>query len=121
PTHSDTLYAAIEMPAGTTLGVPAEHEQRAVYAVEGDVDVDGTPLTDAHMAVVESDAPFSIRARSDAKVMLVGGARPDGERFIWWNYVSSSRERIEAAKATWQAQGFGQVPGEIEFIPLPDR
>jgi redox-sensitive bicupin YhaK (pirin superfamily) len=121
PTHSDTLYAAIEMPAGTTIGVPSEHEERAVYAVEGDVDVDGTPLTDAHMGVVEGDAAFSIHARSDAKVMLVGGARPDGERIIWWNFVSSSRERLDAAKATWQAQGFGQVPGETEFIPLPDR
>jgi redox-sensitive bicupin YhaK (pirin superfamily) len=121
PTHSDTLYAAVEMPAGTSIGVPAEHEQRAVYAVEGDVEVDGTPLTGAHMAVVESDATFAIRARSAAKVMLVGGARRDGERFIWWNFVSSSRERIDAAKATWQAQAFGQVPGETEFIPLPDR
>jgi hypothetical protein len=53
--------------------------------------------------------------------MLVGGARLDGERFIWWNFVASSRERIEAAKATWTAQGFGRVPGETEFIPLPDR
>jgi len=121
PTHSETLYAALEIPAGTTLTVPSEHEQRAVYAVEGDVEVDGTPVTDAHMAVVEDDAPFAIHAHSDAKVMLVGGARPDGERFIWWNFVASSRERIDAAKATWQAQGFGQVPGETEFIPLPDR
>ena len=121
PTHSDTLYAALAMPAGTTVGIPREHEQRAVYAVEGDVAVDGTPLTDAHMAVVESDDAFSIHARSDATVMLVGGARPDGERFIWWNFVASSRERIDAAKATWQAQQFGQVPGETEFIPLPDR
>jgi len=109
------------MSAGTTISVPPEHEERAVYAVEGDVDVDGTPLTGTHMAVVESGAAFPIHARSDAKVMLVGGARPDGERFIWWNFVSSSRERIDAAKATWQAQGFGQVPGETEFIPLPDR
>ncbi|HET9046233.1 MAG TPA: pirin family protein [Casimicrobiaceae bacterium] len=121
PTHSETLYAALEMPAGTTLTVPFEHEQRAVYAVEGDVEVDGASVTDAHMAVVEADVPFAVRARSDAKVMLVGGARPDGERFIWWNFVSSSRERLDAAKATWQAQGFGQVPGETEFIPLPDR
>ncbi len=121
PTHSDTLYAAVDMPAGTTLAVPAEHDERAVYAVEGDIDVDGAPLDAAHMAVVDAAATFAVHARTAARVMLVGGARPDGERLIWWNFVASSRERIEAAKATWQAQRFGQVPGETEFIPLPDR
>jgi redox-sensitive bicupin YhaK (pirin superfamily) len=121
PTHSDTLYAAVEMPAGTTLAVPAGHEERAVYAVEGDVDVDGTAVPDANMAVIDAAGAFEVHARTPAKVMLVGGARPDGERYIWWNFVASSRERIDAAKATWQAQQFGQVPGESEFIPLPDR
>jgi redox-sensitive bicupin YhaK (pirin superfamily) len=121
PTHSDTLYVALEMPAGTTLTVPAEHEQRAVYAVEGEIDIDGTPIETAHMAVIESDAAFALSARSNATAMLVGGARPDGERFIWWNFVASSLERIDAAKDRWRAQAFGQVPGETEFIPLPDR
>jgi len=121
PTHSDTLYAAIEMPAGTRLVVPDDHEQRAVYAVAGGIDVDGAPIEAAHMAVVESGGTFVVHAQSDATVMLVGGGRLPGERFIWWNFVASSRERIEAAKATWVAQGFGHVPGETEFIPLPDR
>ena len=121
PTHSDTLYAAVELPAGASLSVPADHEERAVYAVEGDVDVDGVAVPEANMAVVTTPGPFVVHARTAAKLMLVGGARLDGERFIWWNFVASSRERIEAAKATWQAQQFGQVPGETEFIPLPDR
>ena len=121
PTHSDTLYAAVELPAGASLTVPADHEQRAVYAVEGDVDVDGVAVPEANMAVVTTPGPFVVHARTAAKLMLVGGARLDGERFIWWNFVASSRERIDAAKATWQAQEFGQVPGETEFIPLPDR
>jgi len=121
PTHSDTLYAAVELPAGASIAVPADHEERAVYAVEGDIDVDGIAVPEANMAVVGAPGPFVVHARTAAKVMLVGGARLDGERFIWWNFVASSRERIDAAKATWQAQGFGQVPGDTEFIPLPDR
>jgi redox-sensitive bicupin YhaK (pirin superfamily) len=121
PTHSDTLYAAVEMPAGTTLVIPADHEERAVYAVEGNVEVDGTAVPDANMAVIASRDEVRVHARTPATVMLVGGARTDGERFIWWNFVASSRERIEAAKATWQAQAFGQVAGETEFIPLPEH
>ena len=121
PTHSDTLYAALEMPAGTTVTIPDDHEQRAVYAVTGAVDVAGVPVPEATMAVVETPGAFVVHARTAATVMLVGGARLDGERFIWWNFVASSRERIEAAKGTWQAQGYGHVPGETEFIPLPDH
>ena len=121
PTLSDTLYAAVEMPAGTTLSVPAEHEERAVYVVAGQVAVDGEPVDAMHMAVVPGDAAFDVHARDAATVMLVGGAKLDGERVVWWNFVSSTRERMEAAKATWRAQGFGQVPGETEFIPLPER
>ena len=121
PTHSGTLYAAVEMPAGTTLAVSREHEEQAVYVLAGVVDVDGTLVPEATMAVVETDGAMRIHARTAAKVMLVGGARPDGERFIWWNFVASSRERIEASKATWLAQGFGSVPGDTEFIPLPER
>lgn len=121
PTHSDTLYAAVDLPAGESLTVPADHEERAVYVVEGDVDVDGVAVPEATMAVAAAPGPFVVHARTTAKLMLVGGARLDGERFIWWNFVASSRERIEAAKTTWQAQAFGQVPGETEFIPLPER
>ena len=73
------------------------------------------------MAVVESDAVFTVRAKSDAKVMLVGGARPDGERFIWWNFVASTRERIEEAKQLWRDQRFPPIPGETEFVPLPEK
>jgi len=121
PTHSGTLYAALEMPAGASVTIPDDHEQRAVYAVSGAVDVAATPVPEATMAVVEAPGAFVVHARTAAIVMLVGGARLDGERFIWWNFVASSRERIEAAKGTWQAQGFGHVPGETEFIPLPDH
>jgi redox-sensitive bicupin YhaK (pirin superfamily) len=121
PTCSDTLYAAVEMPAGTTLTLPPSHEERAVYVVSGDVDVDATPVPEAHMAVLLDSGASSVAARTQATLMLVGGAKLDGPRFIWWNFVASSRERIEAAKAQWRAQEFGRVPGETEFIPLPEH
>jgi redox-sensitive bicupin YhaK (pirin superfamily) len=121
PICSDTLYAAVEMSAGATLAVPAEHEERAVYVVAGDVDVDASPVPEAHMAVLLDPGASSVTARTQATLMLVGGAKLDGPRFIWWNFVASSRERIEAAKAKWHAQEFEPVPGETEFIPLPER
>ena len=121
PTTSDTLYAAVELPAGAMLDVPAEHEERAIYAAAGAVDIDETPVPEAHMAVLASKERVRVTARSAATLMLVGGAKPDGERFIWWNFVASSRERIEDAKVKWRMQQYGAVPGENEFIPLPER
>src|SRR5438105_5745198 len=121
PVTSDTLYAAVDLDAGATLQVPDQHDERAVYAVAGTIDIDGMPLPESHMAVLTSGRPASVTARSAATVMLVGGAKPGGERFIWWNFVASSRERIEDAKAKWRAQQYGAVPGDDEFIPLPER
>src|SRR5947207_4266311 len=121
PTTSDTPYAAVELPAGATLDVPAEHEERAVYAVAGALDIDQTPVPEAHMAVLAARESVRVTARSAATLMLVGGAKPDGERFIWWNFVASSRERIEDAKVKWRGQQYGAVPGDNEFIPLPER
>jgi redox-sensitive bicupin YhaK (pirin superfamily) len=121
PTHSDTLYAAVELPAQATLDVPAEHEERAVYVVAGSVEVDGCPVPEAHMAVLERDGAVRLVAHTAATLMLVGGAKLDGPRFIWWNFVASSRERIEAAKEKWRARAFGRVAGDEEFIPLPEH
>jgi redox-sensitive bicupin YhaK (pirin superfamily) len=121
PTHSDTLYAAVELPAGATLAVPAEHEERAVYVVAGEIEIDGAPVPEAHMAVLAKPERSRIAARTAATLMLVGGAKVDGPRIVWWNFVASSPERIEAAKAKWRAQAFAAVPGETEFIPLPER
>ena len=117
----DTLYVSIEMKAGATLAIPAEHAERALYPVEGELMLDGEPLPQDHLAVLEPGTEPVLRAGTDARVMLLGGAPLDGPRFIWWNFVSSSRERIEQAKADWQADAMGQVPGEHERIPLPER
>jgi len=120
PTTSDTLYAAAQLDAGATLELPADHEERAVYVASGSVELDGIVVAEAQMAVLAGDAPVRITAPDGARVMLVGGARLDGDRIIWWNFVASSRERIELAKEKWRAQQYGHVAGDSEFIPLPD-
>jgi redox-sensitive bicupin YhaK (pirin superfamily) len=120
-TYSDTLYVAAEMQAGGKIALPFEHEQRGVYVVEGTVDVAGEPLAPQHMAVLPEGRTAVIEAVTAARLMLLGGAKMDGDRHIWWNFVASSRELIEDAKTRWREQRFAAVPGETEFIPLPDR
>jgi redox-sensitive bicupin YhaK (pirin superfamily) len=120
PVFSRTLYASIELAAGARLAIPPEHQERAVYVVDGDVTLDDVPLPPAHMAVLEGHGTAVVRATSPARVMLVGGDALDGERFIWWNFVSSSKARIERAKGDWAAGRFAAVPGDTEFIPLPE-
>jgi redox-sensitive bicupin YhaK (pirin superfamily) len=92
-----------------------------VYALEGEVAVAGTPLPPQHMAVIASRETVQVKALTGARLMLVGGAKMDGERLIWWNFVASSREMIEEAKQRWKENRFAPVPGETEFIPLPDK
>jgi redox-sensitive bicupin YhaK (pirin superfamily) len=119
--YSETLYVAAEMQIGGRVALPAEHEQRAVYVAEGEVRVAGEPLAPFHMAVLPEGRTVMIESVTAARVMLLGGTRMDGDRHIWWNFVASSRELIDDAKTRWREQRFAQVPGETEFIPLPDR
>ena len=97
------------------------HEERAVYALEGDVTVAGTPLPPQHMAVLARREPVEVKALTRARLMLIGGEKADGERLIWWNFVASSRELLEEAKVRWREQRFERVPGDDEFIPLPEE
>jgi len=120
PTRSPTLYVSVELEAGARLALPDEHEERAVYPVDGTVSVDGVEVPPAHMAVLAKGKGVVLTAPQRTRLMLVGG-QALGPRFIWWNFVSSSRERIEKAKADWREGRFGHVPGETEFIPLPDK
>jgi len=115
------LYVDVRLPEGGRLGLPPEHEERAVYLAEGRATLDGMPLEAGQMAVLEPGHTTSLVASEDVRGMLLGGAVADGPRHIWWNLVSSSPERIERAKADWAAGRFPQVPGETEFIPLPER
>jgi redox-sensitive bicupin YhaK (pirin superfamily) len=115
-----TLYVSIDLAAGAQLEITDEHAERALYPVQGEVALDGEALPVNTMAVLDEGGGPMLRATTAARVMLLGGAPLDGPRFIWWNFVSSSREKIEAAKQRWKDGGFGRVPGETEFIPLPD-
>jgi redox-sensitive bicupin YhaK (pirin superfamily) len=118
---SDTLYAAAELDPGTTLAVPPEHEERGVYVVDGDVTIGETAVEAGSLAVLAEGVEVPVRAPFSATLMLLGGAKMDGPRFIWWNFVSSAKERIERAKDDWREDRFGRVPGETERIPLPER
>ena len=121
PTFSDMFYIAAEMEPGSSFELPPEHEERAIYVVQGEVSVDGGLVPPMHLAVTKAGASIEIRAVARATVMLLGGARLDGDRIIWWNFVASSKELIEDAKVRWKEQRFAPVPGENDFIPLPDR
>jgi redox-sensitive bicupin YhaK (pirin superfamily) len=118
-TFSELFYVAAEIDAGASFAVPADHQERAVYAVDGAIAIDGEPVANGFMALLEAGKEVRIDAAGKARVMLLGGAPLEGERFIWWNFVSSSRQAIERAKEQWRAGQFGAVPGETEWIPLP--
>ena len=113
------LYLELRMPAGSSIEIPVDYEERAAYVVEGDVRIDDATFGAGLMAVARSDSPLALSAAEDSRVMVVGGAHM-GKRHIWWNFVSTSKDRIEKAKQDWEAKRFGEIPGETEFIPLPD-
>ena len=111
----------VNLAAGAELALPEEHAERGVFVADGAVEWGGLEITTAGMAVQAGPPAPRLRARQASRVILFGGAPLDGERHLWWNFVASSRERIEQAKADWRAQAFGTVPGDDqEFIPLPD-
>jgi len=121
-TASETIFADAKLAAGSTLPLDAGHEERAVYLLDGDIDISGDRFGPDRLLVFRPGDAIAIRALTDAHLTVFGGATMDGPRHIWWNFVSSRKERIEQAKAEWAAGHFGKVPGdEIEFIPLPEK
>jgi redox-sensitive bicupin YhaK (pirin superfamily) len=121
PVFSPMHYLALDMEPGATLELPPEHEQRGVYAVGGEIQLAGEPLPEHHLGVLPTGSAPRLEALSGAKVMLLGGAPLEGERLIWWNFVATSRSLIDAASKRWQERQFPPVPGETEFIPLPEH
>jgi redox-sensitive bicupin YhaK (pirin superfamily) len=119
---SALFYAEAELAAGASLSLPQGHEQRGVYVLSGALSHEGQPIEERALACFRAGSTPSVRAERDSRVLLLGGAPPDGPRHIEWNFVSSSLERIEQAKRDWQSGRFPKVPGdEVEFIPLPER
>jgi redox-sensitive bicupin YhaK (pirin superfamily) len=118
-TLSDMFYADVTLAADARLPVATDYEERALYIIRGRVDVDGSGFDAGQLVVLRPQQAITIRALRPSQLLLLGGAPMDGPRHVWWNFVSSSTERIEQAKEDWRAGRLGSVPGDPEFIPLP--
>jgi redox-sensitive bicupin YhaK (pirin superfamily) len=112
------LYLELRMPAGSALTLPSDYVERAAYVVDGKVIIDAQEFESGLMAVARPDTTPRLEAVTKSHVMIVGGD-PVGARHIWWNFVSSSKARIEQAKEDWREDRYDRIPGETEFIPLP--
>ena len=118
-TFSETLYLDIQVDPGRSLTLPPAQIERAIYSVDNALTVNGAKVDAATMAVLDVGA-VTIEAPSGARLVVIGGKPIDGYRHMWWNFVSSRKERIEQAKQDWLAHRMGTVPGETEWIPLPE-
>ncbi len=119
-THSDLFYGDVKLAAGARLPLPVEHEERAIYIAEGRIEIAGQSFEAGRLLVFKPHDAITVLALEDCRFMLLGGEPMDGPRHIWWNFVSSSKERLDAAKEDWKQGRFEIVPGdEKEFIPLP--
>jgi len=119
-TASETLFADVTLAAGTTLPVDADTEERAVYLISGEVDIAGDRFSAGRLLVFRPGDRITVKATRPSRLMFLGGAALEGPRYLWWNFVSSRKERIEQAKADWKLARFDTVPGDDkEFIPLP--
>ena len=119
-TFSDLFYADVRLETGASLPIDADHEERGIYLVSGEIEIAGDVFVPGRLLVFRPGDRLTVTAKTPARLMLLGGANL-GPRHMWWNFVSSRKERIEQAKADWKAGKFGAVPGdEKEFIPLPE-
>jgi hypothetical protein len=119
-TESETLYIEVNLEAGGTLDIPVV-EELGVYVVDGHTEIDGQIVSDGVLAILNKYTSTTISSSTGARVMLFGGAALAGERILWWNFVSTSRKRMEQAKKDWRDRRFAEVPGESDFIPLPTK
>jgi redox-sensitive bicupin YhaK (pirin superfamily) len=119
-TPSATLYAEITLTATSVIVIPPLAEERGLYLYSGEIDIAGVSYKEGTLVAFKPDAPVTIRAVTNVGCMLLGGDALDAPRHLYWNFVSSDLERIEQARNDWREQRFAAVPGDSEFIPLPD-
>jgi hypothetical protein len=117
---SPIFYADARFKAGGVIAMTNDHEERAVFVVEGEVQIGSETYGEGAMALLDPGVAATVLAYTPARAMFLGGAKLDGTRHLWWNFVSSSKENIERAKTLWKEQKFGTVAGDPEFIPLPE-
>ena len=120
-TFSETLYAELTLAPGANIDLPDAAAERAVYVLEPGLSIAQTPVAPGTMAVLAPGVTPALSATASARAVLIGGAPLAGKRYLWWNFVSHSRERLEQAKDDWRNGRFDAVPGEREFIPLPEN
>ena len=119
---AETFNVAVDLQPEAELDIAAEATQRALYVLEGDAQLDGSDIPDKQLVLLDAGTRHRLRAKTPLKAMLFGGEPLDAPRHMWWNFVSSSKDRIEQAKDDWQAGRFGLIPGDdVERIPLPER
>ncbi|MFT5138478.1 MAG: redox-sensitive bicupin YhaK (pirin superfamily) [Lysobacterales bacterium] len=118
--YSPLFYLAAKLQPGQGFQWHRQHPEEAIYVVEGSLEIDEAFVPGHNMAVLPDRATISVKSVEGARIAIFGG-EPIGERFIWWNFVASSRERIREAAAIWSAGGFDRVEGDDEFIPLPEN
>jgi len=117
---SEWLYAEVLLGAGASAPLAPDQEERAIYVAEGEIEIAGDSFGAPQLLVFRPGDRISVRATRPARLMFLGGAALEGPRYIWWNFVSSRKERIDQAKEDWKTGRFAPVPGETEFIPLPE-
>jgi redox-sensitive bicupin YhaK (pirin superfamily) len=119
PVLSPTLYAEVKMQTATTLLIPTEHQERAVYVLSGDAQLNGEAVEPHALVVLPVGEEMSLFAESDVHAVVFGGAPLDGPRRINWNFVASAPAAIDEARRKWAAKDWPTVPGEVERIELP--
>jgi len=118
---SQWLYAEVVLAPGASAPLDPDQEERAIYVAEGEVDIAGETFEGPRLLIFRPGDRITVRALRRTRLMFLGGAALEGPRYIWWNFVSSRKERIEQAKEDWKAGRFAPVPNETEFIPLPEN
>ena len=118
-TDAPTFQADLKMAAGATLKLPPDYSERGIYLAAGELEINGDAIQAGQLAVLTPGQTAHLYANAPTRIMLIGGAPLDAKRFIYWNFVARTKERIEQAKADWVDERFKSVPGETEFIPAP--
>jgi hypothetical protein len=118
---SPWLYVEVALEAGMSVPLDADHEERAIYIVDGEIEIAGDRYEAPQLLIFRPGDRITVRSTKPARMMFLGGDALEGPRHIWWNFVSSSKERIEQAKQDWKTGRFAPVPNEHEFIPLPEN